>query len=307
MVSLLFIVSRTLFLPNKSLATVGATFWGLCANMVLLMGNVLMEQKPFWNGSYALAVLHVFILSIIIFYKVGRVDFAIPEYFFWIALGLGTGLIILMMYSMVKKKVSTIWWEAMLMIVSYAGVWIVLVLLFPIWLVILIGALTTLIFFFWKNTYINNLFYLIGALGIGILSVRLFSAPVLLLLSAGVLLHERYRAKEFGMASLFYEAKMADLVPGILIPIQLKGWLGPIRKTWQPGKGLITGLLPFMAFAGLSFHLLVLASEAVFFLYCLFVILVGVYWADRDRHKIKSEIFLVVAVLAFLGIYLLFL
>ncbi len=263
------------------------------------------ENRPFWNVSYAFAVLLVFILSAGVFRMVGREDYALPKEFYWIAVGLGAGLIVLMIYSMVKKKISTIWWEAMLMLVSYAGIWILLVSIFPNWLAILMGASITLAFFVIKNTFVNNLFYLIGALGVGLLSVRLFSAPVVLILSLGVILHERYRAREFGMASLFYEAKLAGLVPGVLIPAELGGWLKQTAKIWQPGKGLVTGLLPFMVFSGLSFHLLILANQAVFFLFCLFVILVGVYWADKNKHKIKSEIFLFVSLLVFLAVYLL--
>ncbi len=262
-----------------------------------------VNDKPMWQYSYALACAHIFVFSFIAHQYLKQKLYILPNEVFWIETVLGAVLICLMILSMVRKKVSTMWWEVMLIVISFAGVWIFSIALFPIWAAVLVASIITLGAFFWQNTYISNIFYFIGSLGIGLLAVWNFSQLIMMVIAMGVLLYDYYRSREMGMATLYFEARKSGIVPGVLIPVSMIGWIKSRKIVWGPGEGQIVGLLPFVALSGMCFHLLTSFSIWHFLFFGIFVILLGLYKGMDDRFNLRAWVFLGSAILMFTVFY----
>ncbi|MBD3281357.1 hypothetical protein GF391_01280 [Candidatus Uhrbacteria bacterium] len=263
-----------------------------------------LEQKPMWQISYTIACALVFLLALASHQILKLKLYVLPTEVFWIETGLGAVLVMLMIVSMIKKKSSTMWWEVMLLVIALAGVWVLAISLMPIWAGVMVASFVTLVAFFWKNTLSSNLFYIFGALGIGLLAAWHFSSLVMIILALGVLLYDASRSKEMGMATLYFEARKSGLVPSILIPIDIGGWFKNRKDVWRPGKGQVVGILPFMALAGLCFHTLLRFSAVHFLILGIFVIVVGLSWGIDQKFKLKPWVFLISMIAAFTAIYI---
>jgi len=257
-----------------------------------------------WHISYAIACAHIFVFSFIAHQFLKQKLYIFPIEIFWIETVLGAVLICLMILSMMRKRVTTMWWEVMLLIIAFAGVWIFGIALLPIPIAVLFASIITLGAFFWRSTYALDLFYFIGSLGIGLLAVWNFSAAIMMVMAMGVLLYDYYRYKEPGMAVLYFEARKSGLVPGVLIPVGIGGWFQKTKNVWKPGEGQVAGSLPFVALSGLCFHALIRFSVWYFLFFCIFVIVLGLWKGMDERFRFRSWIFLGSSIIIFAGIYM---
>jgi hypothetical protein len=262
-----------------------------------------VSDKPKWHVSYAIGFGLVFLFTVIAHQFLKVRYYILPPEVFWIETVLAATLVMLMIISMVRRKVSTMWWEVMLLVISFAGVWVFSIAMMPIWAAVLFASIITLFAFFWQNTLTSNLFYIFGSLGIGLLATWHFSTPVMIILAAAVLLYEVYRSQEMGMATLYFEARKSGLVPSILLPVSIKGWFRSRKDVWKPGEGMIVGVLPFMALAGLCFHALIRFSYIYFVIFCFFVIVVGFRYGMDQNYKLRQWVFLSSAIIIFTAIY----
>ena len=196
----------------------------------------------------------------LLFLTVGLASIALqrPGYFMpvsvtWLAIALLGLVVLLMLYGMMRKNVSYVWWEAVLLLMAYGGIWVLFLAIFPSWLAVMVAAALTILPFFLPLTLVSNLTMIVGTAGVGLLVAMYFPVQVLLVCAAGVAAYEHFRAKGADMATLLSEAWHAGVVPGLLVPTSPRGWLKGIGETWQPGQGVVAGFLPFMCAAGMGY------------------------------------------------------
>ncbi len=268
------------------------------------MDESLKKNKPLWQVSYAIIHAHVFFVVFGAHILLQKKSYILPELIFWIETILVAILIVLMIVSMFRKKASTIWWEVMLMVIAFSGVWIFVLAVFPPWFAILSASLLTVLAFAWYATYSINLFYIIGCVGIGLLSVWHFLPSSIIFLALGVLLYDHYRSQEMKMAVLYHDARKSGLVPGFLLPVDYSGWIQSRLNTWNPGRGKVVSILPLMVTAGISFHILVGYGELVFLFFCIFVMLFGLAYGLSRDYVLRSNMFLGTAIVTFIIIFL---
>jgi hypothetical protein len=272
----------------------------LCDKMELVMNESVRRDKPLWHISYAIIYAHVFVLAFAVHLLLKEKAYILPSAVFWIEAILAGVLLGLMIVSMFRKKASTIWWEVMLTIIAFAGVWIVLIAVFPFWLAVLCAAFLTVTAFSWFASYTINLLYAVGCTGIGLLAVWHLPASAMVFLSLGVLLYDYYRASEMKMALLYHDARKSGLVPGFLLPVDYKGWIDSRIQTWNPGKGKVVSLLPLITASGIGFHVLWAYGELAFLFFCIFVMLFGLAYGLTKDFTLRSNMFLGTAVFVFI-------
>lgn len=263
------------------------------------MSGKKKADKPLWHVSYTISLLLLWIFTWLAHLELKTFYYKLPNEVFWIETILATLLLILMIVSIWRKNMTTIWWEAILFLVSFAGVWILALALLPFWLAIIFAALATLIVYFWQNTMVGNLFFFAGALGIGLLGTWHFSSTVILAVGAGVLLYDIYRSREIAMATLFYEARKTGLAPSVVIPVKFSYWFKDRSKVWLPGKGRIVGFLPLAVLAALGFHVLLGFGYAHFIILVIFVMVAGLLLGLDEKYNLREWVYLGSALLAF--------
>jgi len=224
---------------------------------------------------------------------------------FWLETVLAAVLVLLMIVSMIRKKNSAVWWEVMLAVLALAGVWIFCLAVFPLWAAVVIASVVTVLGYLWLITFAVNVFYVAGSLGIGLMAAWHFPLYVMLAVSLGVLLYEHLREKQAGLALLYFEARRSSFVPGFLLPVDIRGWFRGRLKTWQAGEGQIVSILPIMALAGLSFRLLMEFDVLYFWFFSIFVMLVGLVFGLDVKKHLRTKLFLAMAILGALIIFLL--
>jgi hypothetical protein len=250
----------------------------------------------------------IFVLVALSHARLRSNGFAMPDVVGWIEVGMVSCLVVLMVVSMVRKKATYMWWEAVIWILGLCGVWILALATLPVWIAVILAALLSAAAFFVPATVLQNAVALIGATGVGLLIAWQFPYAVMLICAAGVSVYEAVRDGNMGLATLFSEARKTGIVPGILLPATASGWLAGTFKTWAPGAGQIVGLLPFMAISAMAFHV---AGRGAIFLGADAVLTVATVslWGQDKRGVLRPWVFqaAATAVYAAYGIARLFL
>ncbi len=260
--------------------------------------------KPKWHISYGIIYIHMFVLVFIAHIFLKQKMYIFPELVFWIETVLVTMLLMLMIISMFRKTASTVWWEVMLILIAFAGVWIYFLSFLPLSLAIILASILTILAFVWQMTYSMNLFYVVGCSGIGLLTIWYFTPSIIIFLTLGVLLYDYFRMREIKMATLYYDARRLGLIPGFLLPVDFLGWINSRARVWNPGLGKIASILPFMMSASISFQLLLNYSEMTFLFFCILVMLFGLAYGLTKNYELRSNVFLGTAILVFIIISL---
>ncbi len=261
-------------------------------------------DKPLWHVSYAVIYAHIFVSVYGAHVFLKQKAYILPELIFWIETILAAILLMLMIVSMFRKKASTLWWEVMLMIIAFAGVWIYFLSFLPISAAILLSSIVTVSAFVWRAVYSMNLFYVFGCAGIGLLVVWHFLPSSIIFLALGVLVYDYYRSREMKMAILYHDARRSGLIPGFLLPVDIAGWMNSRIEVWNPGLGKIVSILPLMAAAAISFQLLIGYGETVFLFFCIFVMLFGFAYGLAKDYGLRGNIFLGTAISVYVIIFL---
>ncbi|MFZ6014894.1 MAG: hypothetical protein ACOYUZ_00875 [Patescibacteria group bacterium] len=244
------------------------------------------NDKPKWNFAYAMICAAIFVAVFFVYLVFKRNVYQLPALIVWMEVGLGIVLLFLMLISMVKKKISLLWWEAMMLVLVLAGVWIFAIAVFPLWIGISTAAILILLAFFWPLTIFNNLMAIAGVLGISMVIAWQFPYIVTLFCVLGVLLYDYYRSNEAGLASLYYDAWKANIIPGFLLPGEFGGWLVRVEKVWKPGVGHISSFLPFIAMAVMALHIMVWGGFWWYAVYAGLILTVGVKFSSISAKKL---------------------
>jgi len=238
------------------------------------------------------------------YYALARQSFLVPSVFYWLVAILGLLTVVLMIVGMVKQSISYVWWEVLLLIFAFCGIWILCLAVLPFWLAVMVAGLVTLLPYLWPLTLWHDMAFVLGTVGIGLFAAMRFPSNVLLICATGVVLYEVMRASQVQMATLYSEAFDAGLPPGILLPAEWKGWVKPITKTWQAGQGMVAGLLPFIVISAMALRLARL-GWVWFASLSLLMGVVGIFWGRDRRGALRSWIFPAIAVVfyALAGIF----
>jgi len=264
------------------------------------------DAKPKWHWSYLVCLAVQMAVVASAYYALAVRSFLVPAVFYWLVAILGILTIVLMIVGMVKQSISYVWWEALLLIFAFCGIWILCLAVLPLWLAVTVAGLVTLLPYLWPLTLWHDLAFLLGTAGIGLFAAMIFPSNVLLICAMGVVIYEAIRVRQAQIATLYAGAFDAGLPPGMLLPAEWNGWFKPIERTWQAGQGMVAGLLPFIVIAAMALRLARLGWAWFSFL-GLLMGAVSVFWG-KDRHgALRSWIFPAIAVVfyALAGIFIL--
>lgn len=204
-------------------------------------------------------------------------------------------VVILMVYGMVKKTITFVWWEGLLLLFAFCGIWLFWLSILPLWAAVLTACLVTMLPYFWPRTIWHNLSFLVGCMGVGLFVALKFPFVVLVLVSVGIVIYEYLRQGQHLTASLVSEAYKAGLPPGLLLPSAPAKWFGKIEDVWQAGKGTVVGLLPFIVFSAISLRV-IRHGWLWFAAFAILVIVTGLIWGRGKDNGLKSWFFLAVGV-----------
>lgn len=260
--------------------------------------KLTLSEKPRWAWSYAACLVLVYVLVAVSHARLRSLGFVMPEAVVWIEVGMVSCLVILMVISMLRKKATYMWWEAVIWILGLCGIWILALATLPVWIAIIVAAMLSFISFFVSITILHDIVSLIGATGVGLLAAWQFPYSVMLICTSGVAIYEVVRDRDMGLATLFSEARKTGIVPGVLLPGFLSGWYADSFRTWSPGAGQIVGLLPFMAISAMAFHV---AGRGAIFLGAVALLTVSIvsFWGQDKRGVLRPWVIPAAAV----GVY----
>lgn len=272
---------------------------------VLAMSELITPKKndrPGWKWSYLVLLLVQFTAVFFVYSSLLSKGFLVPPAIYWLVSGMALLTVVLMVLGILKKNISYIWWEALLLVFAFCGVWILCLAILPLWAAVILAGLITVIPYIWPLTLWHDLTFTMGVLGVGLFLAIRFPMSVLLVSSVGIVLYEYIRQNQVQLATLFAEAFRVGLPPGLLLPSRQSGWFKPIERTWQAGTGIVVGLLPIIFISALSFRV---ARHGWFWLaglICLESILGG-FWGQDRQGRLRSWFFLAIAVgfYAFIG------
>lgn len=259
------------------------------------VGQHAKNERPSWKWSYLVALTVQAALIVIVYRILSARSFLVPPAVFWMVAVLAMLTVLLMALGMMKKNISYIWWEAMLLIFAFCGIWILSLAVLPLWAAVILAGLVTLLPYVWPMTLWHDLAFLLGTVGIGLFVAIQFPFSVLLLCSVGVVIHEYMRSDQTQMATLLSAAFKAGLPPGILLPADPSGWFKSVERTWQAGRGIVIGLLPLIILPAIALRL---AHRGWYWFVGMAVLtaIVGGIWGQDKKSALRSWIFLAIAV-----------
>lgn len=256
------------------------------------------QVLPAWNWSYLACYLITGTIVATSFFLLGKRGFALPDSVYWVEAAALAIMIILMIFGMLRKNISYMWWETILWLLSICGIWILSLSILPLAYALILSAVLTLIQYFLPRVFISNLSLLYGAAGLGLLIATKFPFVALLVCTLGVVVYEYMRADNMSLATLFSEAMKVGITPGLLLPARLKNWFTKNSEVWKPGAGKIAGILPFIIASALLFQL---AVQSTFVL--LAMILLGATawrWGMDKKCELRSWAFLATIVFSYI-------
>ncbi|MFA6099930.1 MAG: hypothetical protein WC750_03565 [Patescibacteria group bacterium] len=253
------------------------------------------NERPGWKWSYLVYFLTQTFLVGLVYYLFAANQFFVPAAIYWLVAAMVTLAIILMALGMLKKNISYIWWEALLLLFAFCGIWILCLAVLPLWAAIMTAALLTILPYLWPLTFWHDFSFTMGVMGIGLFIAIQFPFSVLLVASLGIVIYEYLRQNQVQLATLFSEAFSVGLPPGILLPVSPRGWFRIIERTWQAGQGIVIGLLPIIVMAAISLRIMrhgLLWLLLFGFLECLVIVV----WGQDKQNRLRSWFFLAIAV-----------
>ncbi len=262
------------------------------------MNTVDRQDLPAWNWSYLICYLITGIIVCFSFLRLRATSYELPASVYWVEIVALCILIAIMVFSMLRKSISYMWWETVLWLLSICGIWILSLSILPLPWALTLSAVLTLIQYFLPRVFISNISVLYGAAGIGLLIATKFPFLALLVCAIGVVAYEYLRADNMSLATLFSEAMKVGITPGLLLPARLKNWFAKNSMVWNPGVGKIAGLLPFIISSALLFQLAVQPFFVV--LAMLLPCFVAWAWGMDTKRELRSWAFLATIVFSYI-------
>ncbi|MDD5726204.1 MAG: hypothetical protein PHC53_02200 [Patescibacteria group bacterium] len=251
--------------------------------------------QPGWKWSHIVFLAGYFLILYLIYWLLSTKNFLVPNLIYWLVAFLASLTILLMVLGILKKNISYVWWEVLLLVFGFSGVWILALAVLPFWAAVMVAGGMVLLPYIWPLTLWHDLTFVLGSMGIGLFLAIRFPFSVLLVCSLGVIAYEYSRQKQTQMATLLSEAFRTGLPPGILLPIKPIGWLKVIEETWQAGSGMVISLLPLIMLSAIGMRL----AHVGWYWYLPMVATVlaaEVIWGHDKQNRLRSWIFLAVAV-----------
>ncbi len=254
--------------------------------------------EPKWHWSYLILITMALVLVYLVYSWLRFRLFAVPNAANVLVAGMLIITVFLMSFGLIRRNISYIWWEALLLAFGFCGIWILALTVLPGIYGVLAAAILTLVTFFWPLVLWHNLNFLLGTLGLGLFVSMRFPFEVLLICAVGVVAYEVQRKNKFEMATLYADAWNVGLPPGFLIPADIKSWTAGTQQTWQAGKGIVVGFLPFIIILAIAFRLL--HKDVLYFLIlgaCL--LFFGLVWGRDEKFQLRSWLFTAVATILY--------
>lgn len=258
----------------------------------------IIDSDPKWHWSYLLLIALTWVLVYLIYFWLSSRSFAVSDAANVLVAGLLILTVFLLSLGLIKRNISYIWWEALLLAFGFCGIWILALTILPGIYGVLLATVLTLVTFLWPLVLWHNLSFLFGTLGLGLFVSMRFPFEVLLICAVGVIVYEVQRQNKFEMATLYADAWSVGLPPGFLIPAELKGWLTDNQKTWQAGKGLVVGFLPLIIISAIAFRLLH-KDVLHFFILGLCLLGVGFIWGRDEKYHLRTWLFTTMATILY--------
>lgn len=258
----------------------------------------ITNPGPKWHWSYLILIASLLFLVYWIYFWLSIKLFVVPDIANLLLICMLALTVFLMSLGLIKRNISYVWWEALLLAFGFCGIWILALTVWPGVYGILAASVLTLITFFWPLVLWHNFVFLLGTLGLGLFVSMRFPFEVLLLCALGVAVYELQRQNKFEMAALYADAWSVGLPPGFLIPAELKNWLADNQKTWQAGKGMVVGFLPLIIISAIAFRML--HNDHIYF-FALFLVLLGVgfAWGRDEKYHLRTWLFTIMTAILY--------
>lgn len=253
------------------------------------------NERPLWKWSYLVYLIVQWLIVAFVYFILSGRGFTLPTVVNWLVTGMGMLAIVLMALGILKKNISYIWWEALLIGFAFCGIWILCLAVLPIWAAVIVAGLATVLPYLMPRVFLHNFSFLMGTVGIGLFVAVRFPFSVLFICSVGVVAYEYLRQNKVQMATLLSEAYKVGLPPGILLPASLSGWLKSIDDVWKAGEGMIIGLLPLIVLSAISLRILHYGG-LTFFVMVVLIVVSGAIWGQDTKSRLRSWFFLAIAV-----------
>lgn len=195
--------------------------------------------------------------------RLGFTEVTTWQYAFLLLLLVGT------VVSIVRRISSRFFWEVLLTITLFLGVWYLFLLVLPLGWALLIAAVLTLAHFLLRNVFLHNAFYLLGAAGVAIDFAGWLSPEFLLIgLVLFVVYDMLYGPPGGAIEALATQLMKQGIVPGVVIADRWRDLLVSVDDAMKRHSALLGGgdlILPLAlvaraAFAGTTQALIVLAG-----------------------------------------------
>lgn len=150
-----------------------------------------------------------------------------------------------LMVLAIRRATSRVWWEALLAVGSCVGVWYSLVLFqLPVAIALSIASVVTLLVFFLRVVILQNLFFLLGAAGVSIAIAMWFPVEVMIVGLVLIVAYDTVALAPGGAVDALRAALTRfAIVPGIILPSSLRGFLGFVDDVARPVVGREAPLL----------------------------------------------------------------
>lgn len=268
---------------------------GQTSNNANKVRSATSGAKPLWKWSYLIYLAVQWLIVALVYHLLSSNGFVVSSAVYWLVAGMGMLAIALMTLGMLKKNISYIWWEALLIGFVFCGIWMLCLSVLPVWSAVIVAGLATLLPYLSPRVLLHDFSFLIGTIGMGLFIAIRFPFSVLLIGSIGVVIYEYLRQNQIQMATLISEAYKVGLPPGILLPASMSGWFKSIDEVWKAGEGMIVGLLPLILLPAISLRVLHYGWPIFVAMFAM-ITLSGAVWGQDSKLHLRSWFFLAIAV-----------
>lgn len=162
-----------------------------------------------------------------------------------------------LIYLIARRKFSAVWWEALLTLTVFLGVWLTLLLILPLSAALILASFLTLAEIFWRNTALHNLLYLLGSAGVALNFAGWIPGEVLVVGLVLFIVYDMLAGSPGGpIAELAQKLIVFGVIPGFVLPARFSD-LGRAVDTAVRSDAALLGagdiILPLSLVARASF------------------------------------------------------
>lgn len=148
----------------------------------------------------------------------------------------GAGLVV----ATLRRIGSRLWWEGILTLTVFLGIWFALLLVLPLWLAVILASLLTLTHLFLRVVVLHDLFYLIGSVGVAVNLAAWLPSEVLVVGLVGFTLYDMVAGLPGGpVVSLATTLARWGVVPGFILPARPSGFVASVDNAIRFNAALL--------------------------------------------------------------------